>query len=144
MKEYVYAVLRVRSRLDRLESKLDGMLDKLSVCRDSDTFGLMTAVLGVVELKRMVVDIAKAYDAMRNALSASETRVLEAKTEGKSDERTAAELGVCRATVRKLRTAAERRCENVLLNLQKFGLDVTACKDAFIMAGLKKRDRQAA
>ncbi len=144
MREYAEAIFKVRPRLEKLETKLDAMLDKMSMNRSSNTFELMTSVMGVIELKRMVVDMARAYDAMKNVLTEREAAVYEAKTAGKSDEAIAAELGVCRATVSKQRVSAQRKCEAVLCSLKKRGLDVTACKDAFAMAGMKIIMKKAA
>ena len=136
MKEYVKILMQVAPSFERLEVRLDCMLDKLSVCFGSNTEEVATAVMHVIDLKRQLVDLFDAYEYMVNRLTYIERRVLEGRLTHVKDQSLADELGVSRNTVRALRNSALLKCTIALEKLNARGLNLEDCADVLRLANI--------
>ncbi len=124
MKRFALALAKMRPRLESYAEKTDKQIDRVATRAGGETMAAVARVMSLVDRKRRLVDLAVIWSRMTAALTENEKRVLCERSEARTEESIAEELGVCRGTVRNYYNRALDKCAFALGSVRQTGFDL--------------------
>lgn len=124
MKRFAIALAKLKPRLESCAEKTDKQIDRLATHAGGETSAVVAKVMSLVDRKRRLVDLALIWSRMTASLSEKEKRVLRERSEARTEESLAEEMGVCRGTIRNYFNRALEKCMYALFAVRQTGFDL--------------------